>query len=53
LIVALAGGRVEAPIDDDLGKLLISSTPEIFEELEQVLMAAGAHDLLAKESQIL
>ena len=53
LIVALAGGRVEAPIDDDLGKLLISSTPEIFDELEQVLIAAGAHELLAKESQIL
>ena len=52
LIVSLAGGRVEAPIDGDLGKLLISSTPEIFEELEQVLMAAGAHDLLSKESQI-
>jgi myo-inositol-1(or 4)-monophosphatase len=53
LIVVLAGGRVEAPIDGDLGKLLISSTPEIFEELEQVLIAAGAHDLLIKESQIL
>lgn len=53
LIVSLAGGRVEAPIENDLGKLLISSTPEIFEELEQVLIAAGAHDLLVKESQIL
>lgn len=53
LIVSLAGGRVEAPIDGDLGKLLISSNPEIFDELEQVLMAAGAHDLLIKESQIL
>jgi myo-inositol-1(or 4)-monophosphatase len=53
LIVALAGGRVEAPIDDDPGKLLISCTPEIFEELEQVLIAAGALDLLVKESQIL
>jgi myo-inositol-1(or 4)-monophosphatase len=50
LIVSLAGGRVEAPIDGDLGKLLISSTPEIFDELERVLMAAGAHDLLIKES---
>jgi myo-inositol-1(or 4)-monophosphatase len=53
LIVALAGGRVEAPIDNDPGKLLISSTPEIFERLEQVLIAAGALDLLVKESQIL
>jgi myo-inositol-1(or 4)-monophosphatase len=53
LIVSLAGGRVEAPIDDDLGNLLISSTPEIFEELNQILIAAGAHDLLIKESQIL
>lgn len=53
LIVALAGGRVKAPIDNDLGKLLISSSPEIFDELEQMLMAAGAHDLLVKESQIL
>jgi myo-inositol-1(or 4)-monophosphatase len=53
LIVSLAGGRVEAPIDGDLGKLLISSNPEIYDELEQVLMAAGAHDLLIKESQIL
>ena len=51
LIVSLAGGRVEAPIDGDLGKLLISSTPEIFDELERVLMAAGAHDLLIKEAQ--
>lgn len=53
LIVALAGGRVGAPIDDDLGKLLISSTPEIFDDFEQVLIAAGALDLLVKESQIL
>ncbi len=53
LIVELAGGRVEAPIDDDLGKLLISSTPAIFEELEQLLLTAGAHNLLIKESQIL
>ncbi len=53
LIVALAGGRVEAPIDNDLGKLLISSTPEIFEDLEQALIAAGALELLVKESQIL
>lgn len=52
LIVSLAGGRVEAPIDNDLGKLLISSNPEIFDELERVLMAAGAHDLLIKESQL-
>ena len=53
LIVVLAGGRVEAPIDNDLGKLLISSTPNIFDEFEQLLFAAGAHDLLVKESQIL
>jgi myo-inositol-1(or 4)-monophosphatase len=53
LIVELAGGRVEAPIDDDLGKLLISSTPEIFDDLEKILITAGAHDLLFKESQIL
>lgn len=52
LIVALAGGRVEAPIDNDLGKLLISSTPEIFDEFEELLNAAGAHELLVKESQI-
>lgn len=53
LIVELAGGRVKAPIDNDLGKLLISCTPEIFEDLEKMLMEAGAHDLLFKESQIL
>lgn len=53
LIVELAGGRVKAPIENDLGKLLISGTPEIFEDLEELLIAAGAHDLLFKESQIL
>lgn len=53
LIVALAGGRVEAPIDDDLGKLLISSSPEIFADFERILSAAGAHDLLVKESHLL
>lgn len=52
LIVSLAGGRVEAPLDADLGKLLISSTPEIFDEFEKLLHEAGAHDLLVKESQI-
>lgn len=53
LIVELAGGRIEAPVEQDLGKLLISSTPAIFEDLKQVLQEAGAHDVLRKESQIL
>ncbi len=52
LIVELAGGCVEAPIDGDLGKLLISSTPEIYEDLAKMLLAAGAHDVLFKESQV-
>ncbi len=52
LIVELAGGRVEAPIDGDLGKLLISSTPEIYEDLAKMLLAVGAHDVLLKESQV-
>lgn len=52
LIVALAGGRVEAPIDGDLGKLLISSTPVIFKKFEEILFTAGAHDLITKESQV-
>jgi hypothetical protein len=52
LIVALAGGRVEAPIDGDLGKLLISSTPVIFKKFEEILCTAGAHDLITKESQV-
>ena len=53
LIVALAGGRVVAPIDGDFGKLIVASSPGIFVDFSQMLLAAGAHDVLLKESQIL
>ena len=53
LIVALAGGQVAAPIDGDLGKLIVASSPGIFTEFSQMLLAVGAHDVLIKESQVL
>jgi myo-inositol-1(or 4)-monophosphatase len=53
LIAELAGAHVAAPVDGDLGKLLVSSTPAIFAQFEQMLREAGAHELLAKESQVL
>jgi len=53
LIVDLAGGQVAAPIDGDLGKLLVASSPGIFTEFSQMLRSVGAHEVLLKESQVL
>ncbi len=52
LIVELAGGRMIAPIDGDLGKLLVASVPAIFNDFSQLVQDAGAHELLLKESQV-